>query len=867
MAFSIARLSQHVEQALAQASPGEVLAYAWRDGWQQDENLAIKGREIRVRHCESSLQAREALTEAPETPQVLLISCDETSLGQDVLARLFRNRLLHIDRWQMVAEAYGAVQIDPRLYDISWMADALLDAAPHQPPASHTVLTQDQAMRACLSRVLGLEGTELDLATLLVQMEMASAAWIALPKDRKEVFQEYLTSQFGGLAEAILGAATAGNGHAVLAIGLVCEILFNSGKPAPEPLRDARVRLEPRLGGVRLEHTDACNWARMAKQALASRDDSQKRAVFQKALDLLKDLRAEEFIIESSILPEALEQRLGALAKAVEGFLRNPDALNKVEQAADSVLNHEGTPRNDPAKETSRMVLRLCHREARIAEGATRITGISDYLQHGAWEDWARRSLRVVRPDALARATGKLLERVSKRRSDSDHRFATELADHVAQGSQMKGLLPVEDALGSLAARVAAERPLLILVLDGMSWDVYLEIALQLEANGWTPWKHQDGPLSLLATVPSVTECSRASLLAGQLTRGNSSQEKRAFARIEGLKRHSRSSKPPVLLHKADLEENHQLSKNASDLLADSDQAVIGVVINAIDDALSKSEQVRIEWSMDTLPLLGAVLAQARQANRAVLLTSDHGHVIERGAEYRRLSETERWRPANDKPSNEEVLMDGPRVSALMDGPIIVPWSESLRYTGKKNGYHGGATQQEMLVPMGIWTSDSERLECCEPAFIETPEWWIVEEKRRTPKSPARLQKAKSADDKRRKAGEIDDLFARRAPERPGWIESLLTSNALKHQRERVGRLALEDERLEKLLRCLQDNGDRASITQLASAIGQPQMRMRGVLSILQRMLNLDGYPALTIESATQTVMLDVRILRTQFEL
>ena len=34
-------------------------------------------------------------------------------------------------------------------------------------------------------------------------------------------------------------------------------------------------------------------------------------------------------------------------------------------------------------------------------------------------------------------------------------------------------------------------------------------------------------------------------------------------------------------------------------------------------------------------------------------------------------------------------------------GRVIVPWSERVRYGAKKNGYHGGGTPQEMLIPIG----------------------------------------------------------------------------------------------------------------------------------------------------------------------
>ena len=44
-------------------------------------------------------------------------------------------------------------------------------------------------------------------------------------------------------------------------------------------------------------------------------------------------------------------------------------------------------------------------------------------------------------------------------------------------------------------------------------------------------------------------------------------------------------------------------------------------------------------------------------------------------------------------------------------------------------------------------------------------------------------------------------------------------------------------------------------------------MRMRGVVSILQRTLNIDGYAIVAFEQATNTVMIDLGLLRTQFQL
>lgn len=72
-----------------------------------------------------------------------------------------------------------------------------------------------------------------------------------------------------------------------------------------------------------------------------------------------------------------------------------------------------------------------------------------------------------------------------------------------------------------------------------------------------------------------------------------------------------------------------------------------------------------------------------------MVLTSDHGHAVERGgrSEPRQQADS-RWRPASTSDVGpDEVLLQGPRV--MTSGVIIAPWAEDLRYGRKAAGYHG----------------------------------------------------------------------------------------------------------------------------------------------------------------------------------
>ena len=57
---------------------------------------------------------------------------------------------------------------------------------------------------------------------------------------------------------------------------------------------------------------------------------------------------------------------------------------------------------------------------------------------------------------------------------------------------------------------------------------------------------------------------------------------------------------------------------------------VVGIVLNTIDDALDKGKPGPAHWTVDEVTYLRQVLDEARRAGRPVILTADHGHVLDR---------------------------------------------------------------------------------------------------------------------------------------------------------------------------------------------------------------------------------------------
>jgi hypothetical protein len=266
----------------------------------------------------------------------------------------------------------------------------------------------------------------------------------------------------------------------------------------------------------------------------------------------------------------------------------------------------------------------------------------------------------------------------------------------------------VESVIQGVVVPLAACHPVLLVVIDGIGMAVFRELQADLMRRGWVEIDSPDESrrLPVIAALPTVTEVSRTSLLCGVLSAGSASDEKAGFAKHPDLLSAGSRSKPPVLYHKADLARDGTagVAPNVVGAIADDKQRVVGVVINAVDDHLAKGDQIRVDWTVHRIKPLEKLLTAASDAGRAVIVVSDHGHIPENKTVGRGEESAERWREAVGTPNDDEVLLSGPRVVLGQGHKIIVPWSERVRYSAKKNGYHGGASPQEVVIPLGIFT-------------------------------------------------------------------------------------------------------------------------------------------------------------------
>ena len=95
---------------------------------------------------------------------------------------------------------------------------------------------------------------------------------------------------------------------------------------------------------------------------------------------------------------------------------------------------------------------------------------------------------------------------------------------------------------------------------------------------------------------------------------------------------------------------------------------------------------------------------------------------------------------------------------------------------------------------------------------------------------------------------------------------TLVASAAYRAQRELVGRLGIDDEAIAALVDALATAPDRRlSASRAASVTGVPANRVPLVMSQVAKLLNVEGYPMVSSDPATQAVTLDAELLAEQY--
>lgn len=865
------------------------------------ETVECRNRRFRLAWCTSELDVIERLdaTDGDSGEGVVILTpLDSTALGNDVAARLPRGRLEQSDRWIALRDAFRARDVDPRLRRFRWLADLLLENIPAAgyPTAAGGMLDLESAWRALLEQVLALPDGRADTATLLTwTLDLVRLdRFCRLPDEARNAVVERLAAAGGDAPRAILAAAAAGHGGDALPIGLICGVIFGEHDPRPA-LREAAVRLEPLLGGGGVEPEAGRALAEAARRELLrleASDPIQARVIQERADLLLANVRADSAAALSPALSSGLDRRMIEAADAIAAAATSQTAddaaraWRAVQHAAGHDRAGDRSKRIGRLKMAARLTLWLATPERPATQSMP--AAAAWYATDGGFVDRARDALQ--KGDALpevAAAYARTLEQATTRREQENRAFAMVLRDWNTGGGRGVDPLPIEKLLDEVVAPLASMAPVLLLVLDGLSFAVWRDLAETIVRPRWTEI-YPTGQAAVrvaVAVMPSVTEVSRASLFCGTLTQGDQGVERAGFAAHRGLVAASRVGHPPVLFHKADLASGPELGLPVRQALADPQQKIVGVVHNAVDAQLAGSDQIELSWSAEGLRQVTALLHTARDAGRILIVTGDHGHMLEAGTTLNAGGIGDRWRVGGAAGEGEVALSGGRLRSPDGSAVVIAAWSERLRYAGRRSGYHGGASPQEALVPVAIFSAAATIPAGWVEAPPAEPAWWLGATEPVPVAVPPVIPGPNRASGGRARPIDANqpELFAparaatadTQAPIQaagpatatgaPSWFAALLASDAYGVQRRLAGRGAPPDEQMQALLTALAARGGRLSRASLAQALSAPSLRVGGLVNAARRVLNLDQAQILVIDG--DEVIFDERLLRTQFSL
>jgi hypothetical protein len=852
-----------------------------RSEWPAD--VTIDNRTYQLAWCDSPLAARMALRSARQNQiqgLVLLTPLSESDLGADVLARVSRARVFRIHQWEIVSRAFRAKTIDGRLSALGWMADALIERMPAEgySPTPTGILDADTAWRALLRVTLGMDEARMGVEELLRWTVNAGAAaqWSSLPTAVQEGLSDWLAATSGSAGELIMGTIQEGFIGDAIPLGLIAEVLIAEDPPGAE-LVAAAVRVERFTGGLRIEKKAGARWAEAARRVMRELTPDRSQAVLSRADRLLTDLYLSSFAIFSSVMSSGMEARLIRFAEGLQRCLASKDAraLLELESLADAVSAHAIAAASSARMDRVEMATRLVRWwMAQKTQAPDFQTSLRDYATNGAFVDWAR--LYLLSGDqlpALSTAFDALSTKIQQAREQHNEAFARSLKVWNETPSTMDGSVPVEAVLERVVAPLSDTAPVLLLVMDGLSLAVFAELFADVTRLGWDLLKPDTGVWSgtAVAALPTVTDISRASLLCGRLCKGGQHAEKAGFAQHAAFARTARAG-APRLFHKGELMDGATMAPEVQAALSSSGPRVVGAIYNAIDDQLDGSTQIHMRWTLDRLRMLGPLLYEARTAGRVIVLTADHGHVLEHEtAQSPGADGGDRWRRSDGDLRQEEIAFEGGRVlTPAGETRVTLPWSEQVRYGMRKNGYHGGASPQEVLVPLCVLAPSGTPVSGWTPAAMAYPEWWdralsqIVAEaapqvRKATPKSIPSTQVPQT------------DLFAsvdaQMAPRREDWTFALLQSPMYRTQKALAARVAPPDDLMHRLLEALSERGGKLSKGAVASRLSLPPARISGFISAAQRLLNVDQSSVLTFDERSGVVEFNRELLEVQFGL
>ncbi|MCI2423452.1 BREX-2 system phosphatase PglZ [Saccharopolyspora sp. K220] len=882
-----ARVEQLIRDTRSKTVPLAIgIRTATAPTWPGEPRRTIEGRSVLFVACPSVLSIVTALVDwdsDQDSVLAVLTDRDDRELDSGLLARLVYNRLHSVSSTTVLQSALGP-GYDSEIARTGWLREALteLRAAGKLRPQSGHRFTLDDAHDCVLLDRIGARLDQLDRTELLAALSRPDTAqrWQSLPDEERTELTALLVRQFGEPAKVILSLAyTSDNPLPEL---LVADVLLREDSAAGGRLYGGYLhsrglhRIAPSDDAVREAANTAVALVRSQLESSTtnprtSGDSLAANTHLQRADEMLEEHAGEHFAASSDVLPRAFEQRLVDAAEDL-----NPTTLFFAEAHVMWRTDAVARERLERLRSALRLKQWMHTSPDLVVDNVGK--GLRRHANELAWVDRAVNRARGAGDPhpSIAKTLHEISGQARSLRREIDLSFAKRLAHSLDRDPGSTVL--VENVLREVIAPLAKQLPVLLIVVDGMSGAVAGELADQLVDADQVHWYETvRGPTeqreAVLAALPADTTYSRTSLFAAKLTTGTQETERRAFPQHRFWGR----STDVALFHKEDLGAGQQLGSDLEAALTGTHDTghkqVVGVVLSTVDDAISAGRQSNSTgWSQNEIEHLRALMENARLSGRAVVLVSGHGHVPDHGTEVHSVpGAAARWR-TGEATLPDEVVLAGNRV--LTDGGRgVFAASDYIRYGNKARGYHGGATLAEIAIPVITLLPAHVQL----PkgwhvrAAATAPTWWKINheaELRSTPPEPVAAASVPRRKPKR--STEQDALFASPGGEQPGISDEtlgrrLVGTETFTQAHRPVSRAPRADVFADVVDALAGANGHRMPLADVARAAGQANRNPRGLVAVLTRVLNRDGYEVLKTLDNGRTLLLDIGLLQDQF--
>ncbi len=716
--------------------------------------LATKAGEFQVVPVRSEIELRQALPPIEggkdTVRRVFLVPWD--TLPLDISGRFAgRGRVQTLPRISLLRTRLNIAEADPQISE-SKLADFLLKT-PHRPLGLVGRATTDDLWLAWLEttwgtpRDLNLPGmlawaaSDRHGASFTAALDTPDAAGV------REELRALLERRLGTLGPLLWSAWERGVGGTLLAFAVLVEALEGVDKPIATMFIGQIAKLP--LGTVESAtiaevREQLRGRVALALSALEVDGANTVLMVLREAERLISDNQRETIgplLYGSPRLETSWQLRLDRLGEAMLNLLDQSgkpedklQALQALRERLQAVKRHKRCSKEDAlaVARQAEMAARLAawlidRRDLRLSEGPSAHAPVESlgrwYTEEGGYIDLARRAARpaATQPTGFGQAVKTVLERADEARRVLDLRFARALVEWYSAGRPGSEVLPIDRAVDRFVVDFLKkdERRLLVLLLDGMAWAQTVELLASL-AEQTTPW----APIAwmtnrvggafppIIAGAPSLTDVSRSAFFAGKpMTPGKkhrTGDDPKRWQMHAGLARLLPTAQVPRLYLGA---ESHQTDGTLKPALREqierSDERVIALVLNVIDESLKVDPQQEHTWRVDSIRSLPALLYAARMSGRAVLLASDHGHVVSDRLEKpkkTRRSGGSRWRPLDSSGFDPsfEVALSSPNVwKGRGDDGIVLLADDQHSYSSRRDwGAHGGATLAEVIAPL-----------------------------------------------------------------------------------------------------------------------------------------------------------------------